>query len=149
VPSLLSIAGSLQSYIPSFPPAPTATFALLRKLDHVFVSLLRGRDSVTGEGLPGLNSRNALTRTDMVRLRSLVERSRIVVVDVMRGAEDDGEASDSDDEFERVIEVDVDMKDEVGRGIDMEVAKVYAGTLKVLGLLIPEVPAFDIGGGQS
>jgi len=65
IPSLLDIAGAVTSYIPAFPPAPGAIFALLRKLDHAFVSLLRGEDSITGEVLPGFcDGGRGFSRTD-------------------------------------------------------------------------------------
>ena len=61
--------------------------ALLRKLDHAFASLLKGEDSVSGETLPGLengrHSKGAMSRTDMVRCKSLVEATRVQIVEVM------------------------------------------------------------------
>merc|ERR1711964_764553 len=53
--------------ISAFPASPKATFALIRKLDHAFSSLLKGEDSITGEILPGFagGKRAGLTKTDI------------------------------------------------------------------------------------
>lgn len=53
IPYFLNIAGAVSTYMAAFPPAPIATFQVLRKLDHAFASLLMGRDVDSGEGLPG------------------------------------------------------------------------------------------------
>lgn len=126
----------MNQYLPSFPPAPRATFALLRKLDHAFASLLAGQDSLTGEALAVLmDGRAALSRTDMVRCKALVETTRVVIVSVMSNA--DLEA----DEEKRVVESDVEM-DGVGAltdyGVDdeedeMDIARVYERTIVQLG----------------
>lgn len=49
----MNIAGAISTYMAAFPPVPTATFQVLKKLDHAFASLLVGRDVESGEGLPG------------------------------------------------------------------------------------------------
>lgn len=150
IPSLLNIAGAVTTYISAFPPEPAATFSLLRKLDHAFVSLLKGEDSVTGEILPGFDNGNGgMSRTDMVRLKSLVEVTRVLVVEVMSKTpevEEDG-AEES--------EVDTDNMDLDGEstlvdgGRVMDVARVYAGTVVELGLLLPSDAVFDNVSGQS
>ncbi|KAG0652813.1 hypothetical protein D0Z07_0078 [Hyphodiscus hymeniophilus] len=152
IPSLLNIAGAVTSYISAFPPAPAATFGLLRKLDHAFVSLLRGEDSVTGEILPGFSNGNGgFSRTDMVRLKSLVEATRVLVVEVMSkvptGEHDEPEES----ELETDGEMDLDGASTVVESNGMDAARVYAGTVVELGVLLPGNTAFDTGvtAGQS
>jgi hypothetical protein len=152
IPSLLNIAGAVTTYISAFPPAPAATFTLLRKLDHAFVSLLRGEDSITGEVLPGFSNRSGgFSRTDMVRLKSLVEATRVLIVEVISKipeTEDDGieesevETDDMDFDGESTL---------VEGGNGMDVARVYAGTVVELGVLLPGDTAFDAGSasGQS
>ncbi|KIH86885.1 hypothetical protein SPBR_08544 [Sporothrix brasiliensis 5110] len=88
---LLSIASELIAWMEGFPPSPRATLALLRKLDYCFASLLVGEDLETRETLPGFEGgstnsyrRVGLSRTDMVRCRSIAEQTRMVVVDVFR-----------------------------------------------------------------
>ncbi|KAI8950034.1 hypothetical protein F4801DRAFT_579812 [Xylaria longipes] len=94
VPYLLNIALAFNTYLPSFPPAPRATFALLRKLDHCFASLLVGYDVKTKDPLPGISStvdnstRSRFSRTDMVRCKSLADETRMLVAMVMSGEVD-------------------------------------------------------------
>lgn len=141
---LLNIALSVTTYISAFPPNPRPTFGLLRKLDHTFASLLEGEDSVTGEILPGFSGgkRAGMTKTDMVRCKSLVEQTRVIVVDIMgkepilerdvdeSGAETDGEMdsmgwSAEEEKFE------------------MDVARVYEKTIVKLGELLEGTGSFQ------
>lgn len=84
IPYLLNITLSFSTYLAAFPADPEPTFALLRKLDHVFASLLLGQDIEGGYPLPGFQGkRGGMTRTDMVRCKSLVEGMRVLIVEVM------------------------------------------------------------------
>ncbi|KAG5965113.1 hypothetical protein E4U58_002960 [Claviceps cyperi] len=91
------------SYVSSFPPCPGATFDLLRKLDHCFASLLCGLDIDSREALPGFE--NGLTvdmmTTDMVRCRGLVERTRILMVEILSNTDedDDDEEEESEEDY--------------------------------------------------
>jgi hypothetical protein len=95
VPYLLNIALAFNTYLPSFPPAPRPTFALLRKLDHCFASLLVGYDVKTKKPLPGFASNvdgntkmNRFSGTDRVRCKSLADETRMLVAMVMSGEND-------------------------------------------------------------
>ncbi|KAI0427652.1 hypothetical protein F5Y09DRAFT_25401 [Xylaria sp. FL1042] len=94
VPYLLNVALAFNNYLPSFPPAPRPTFALLRKLDHCFASLLVGYDVKTKDLLPGFSStvddstKMRVSRTDMVRCKSLADETRMLVAMVMSGEVD-------------------------------------------------------------
>ncbi|KAI9817266.1 MAG: hypothetical protein M1827_001379 [Pycnora praestabilis] len=131
---LLSLALLLASYLPAFPPAPRTMFQLLHKMDYAFASLLQGRDIESGEALPGFtNTMRTLSTTEKVRLKSLVERTRLVVVEVMRSGDVEEEAKE---DTETDIEYDdEDMEDEVEHveRWDMEIARVYDKTLVELG----------------
>ncbi|GAW13064.1 hypothetical protein ANO14919_024420 [Xylariales sp. No.14919] len=91
VPYLLNVALALNTYLPSFPPAPRPTFLFLRKMDHCFASLLVGYDVKTKEPLPGFSStvdnsiKMRFSRTDMVRCKSLADETRMIVAMVMSG----------------------------------------------------------------
>ncbi|KAK7402506.1 hypothetical protein QQX98_011750 [Neonectria punicea] len=114
IPFLLRLASDFTQYVRSFPPSPKASFALLRKLDHCFASLLCGEDLGTHETLPGFHNglRGGMTTTDMVRCRSLVEQSRVLMVEVMSS----GDADDEESETESVTDVDMDSDtDDLGR----------------------------------
>ncbi|KAI9777537.1 MAG: hypothetical protein M1839_008831 [Geoglossum umbratile] len=140
---LLSVALLLTSYLPSFPALPRPTFRLLKKLDTAFASLLRGHNIDTGEVLGGfMPTAGKVSITDMVRLKSLVERTRVVVVDVIGREEapeeweyenDDGD-DDGDDRQESGGE---GMKgQEGGNRWEMEIARVYDQTIVELGELL-------------
>ncbi|KAJ4151227.1 hypothetical protein LMH87_011940 [Akanthomyces muscarius] len=113
IPFLLKIGGDFTQYVRSFPAAPRATFHLLDKMDHCFASLLCGQDVETQEALPGFENglRGGMTTTDMVRCRSLVETTRVLMVEIM--SNDTGEDED-EDEDDNEDEDDDDDDDELG-----------------------------------
>ena len=85
----------------------------------------------------------------MVRLKSLVEATRVLVVEVMSKVpeiEEDG-AEESE------VETDgMDLDEEstlVDGGNSMDIARVYAGTVVALGMLLPSDAGFDATPGQS
>ncbi|KAK8913099.1 hypothetical protein H634G_08650 [Metarhizium anisopliae BRIP 53293] len=147
IPFLLKLASDFTQYVRSFPPSPRATFELLRKLDHCFASLLRGQDMDTNETLPGFENglRSGMTTTDMVRCRSLVEQTRVLIVEVLSS----GEVDDEDDEDE---DEDTDMDMDGGESaaeaggnrtptpwdieeerLHMDAARIYENTIVQLG----------------
>lgn len=147
IPYLLNIASDLNEWFPSFPPSPAATFSVLRKLDHCFASLLGGEDIVTKEPLPGFENgpRSGMSGTDMVRCKSTVEATRVLVVEVMSRERD---ADDQDDEEpDQLLTADESESGPEGptprRGLweeeddeelfHMDVARVYENTLVKLG----------------
>lgn len=83
-----------------------ATFGLLSKLDYAFSSLLTGHDSSSGETLPGFEAGRSVATTDKVRLKGIVDRTRLTVVRAMSGESvvgedeetEDGDATDTDTE---------------------------------------------------
>ncbi|KAK8116635.1 Conserved hypothetical- protein [Apiospora kogelbergensis] len=90
IPYLLNIALAFTDYVEAFDPAPTATFLLLKKLDHCFASLLAGKDIRTGETLPGFEqgTRKGMSKTDMVRCKSLAEQTRLLIAVVMSNVDE-------------------------------------------------------------
>lgn len=136
----------------SFPPSPTATFAVLRKLDHCFASLLSGTDIETKETLPGFDNgrRSAMSGTDMVRCRSLVELTRVLIVEVMskEPADEEDEEDENDDHhgFTSATESQSDAEGGGFHGIweedeerfHMDVARVFENTLVQLGETLGE-----------
>jgi hypothetical protein len=81
-----------------------ATFRLLSKLDEAFSSLLTGQSTATGEALPGFDHGRRVSTTDKVRLKGIVDRTRLAVARAMSGGSmaddesDDGEPMDTDTE---------------------------------------------------
>jgi hypothetical protein len=157
----MNIALAVTTYLSAFPPEPQPTFALLRKLDHAFASLLQGADTETGETLPGFEAGKAagLSKTDMVRCRSLVEATRVQIVDIMKpeikshhrlplgtGNENDedidmdGPSYDCESNW-----IDDDGDDE---SYSMDIARVYQETIVQLGDALATNATYDIGVGD-
>jgi hypothetical protein len=157
IPYLLNIALSFSTYLTAFPPDPVTTFNLLRKLDHAFASLLLGQDIDSGYALPGFQGkRGGMTRTDMVRCKSLVEGMRVLVVDVMskEGSADNPDPVDTDTNEQTGTDTDMDAAygdnesawgDE--RSHDMDVARVFERTIVQLGESLGNSTGYDVGGG--
>lgn len=74
---LLSIADSLTEFVAGYPPEPVPTIRIFQKLDQVFARLL---DSQQTAG-PSSNKKG-LTQTERIRLESIAERARIVVMEL-------------------------------------------------------------------
>ena len=109
IPYLLNLAVLTADFLPLFGPttrSTQATFRLVSKLDYAFSSLLTGHDTATGELLPGFEGGRTVTTTDKVRLKGIVDRTRLTVARVTSGEsvvgdeEDVGEAMDTDTEGE-------------------------------------------------
>jgi hypothetical protein len=157
IPYLLNIALSFSTHLPAFPPDPVPTFALLRKLDHVFASLLLGRDIDSGYALPGFQGKGGgMTRTDMVRCKSLVEGVRVLIVEVMskEGFVDNEDPVDFDTNEQTGTDADMDAAygdnesawdDE--RSHDMDVARVFEKTIVQLGESLGSSTGYNVGGG--
>lgn len=150
---LLKLASDFTQYVRSFPPSPKASFDLLRKLDHCFASLLCGQDIETKETLPGFENglRMGMTTTDMVRCRSLVEQTRLLMVEIMSSGEPEDE--DEDEEEEDDDEDDEDDGGGAGWGVDddddetyLDAARVYEHTIVQLEKRLGDSLGGSIGG---
>jgi hypothetical protein len=109
IPYLLNFAVLTADFLPMFGASTRsaqATFGLLSKLDYAFSSLLTGHDTASGEPLPGFESGRTVSTTDKVRLKGVVDRTRLTVTRVMSGEsvvgdeEEVGDAMDTDTETE-------------------------------------------------
>lgn len=135
--------------------------SLLRKLDFCFASLLSAQDIDTKETLPGFENgiRGVMTKTHMVRCKSIVEQTRVVVVDVMNkrtGPEetekDEVDAMNTETELDTDVETDADITDasmddrpfvdpnwdDEDDELYMDVARVYERTLVQLGEVLQD-----------
>lgn len=161
VPYLLNIANEFTEWVTKFPPQPEPLFTILNKLDYCFASLLAGQDIDTKETLPGFESgiRGVITKTDMVRCKSIVEQTRVVIVDVMSKQPDENAESDDgeteDDTEKEIAEAEMNTEGnfsaaESGGFVDpnwedpddelyMDVARVYEKTLVQLGEVMDQV----------
>ncbi|MCJ1379150.1 hypothetical protein MMC17_002250 [Xylographa soralifera] len=138
IPYLLNVALAVTTYLPSFTFTPRQTFQLLQKLDISFSSLLHCQNVETGEALPGFNGgRGKLTTTEKVRIRGLVERTRVaIVVAAGKGGSADGESRVTETDEARTTDDDMmeGLEEDTNHGRwEMEVARVYERTLVDLG----------------
>lgn len=147
---LLTIALSVTTSLQSFPFTPRPTFQFLHKLDLAFSSLLKGISAETGEPLPGFDGgRGKLSTTEKVRMRGIVERTRVVIVEATdkEGSIADVKnvpllETDTEDDFDMTDDDDMEnLEDESSqRRWEMEIARVYERTIVELGL------ALDVSG---
>ena len=140
IPYLISLALLLSTIVSGMPPTPKSLFRVLGKLDRAFASLLQGRDVDTGEMLPGFESRRGVSGTEKVRIRSLVERTRISVMEAFKTGEFEYEDPEHEAETDRmdidgelVLEGDALEDDEDEESWDMQLARVYDLTVVELG----------------
>lgn len=146
VPYLISIALLVGSIIQSMPLTPRSLFRLLRKLDHALASLLQGRDFDTGERLPGFVGNRGVSGTEKVRIRSLVQRTRVDIVEAFKKVEfeyDESEETEGDNKMEAdtngelVLEGD-DREENLEDDVDVQIGRVYDRTMVELGDTLEE-----------
>jgi hypothetical protein len=124
----ISLATLIQEFMDSFEPAAGPTLALLNKLDVAFASLVTGKNAETGQPLPGFERGSVISMTEKVRIKSIVDQTRMVAVRVLGDDYDDedgDEMTESEAEEAGVIPV-------VSR-TNMRIAMVYDRTIGVLG----------------
>lgn len=142
VPYLINLALLLTTIVPAMPPSRRGLFRLVGKLDHAFASLMQGHDVDTEERLPGFEGGRGVSGTEKVRVRSLVERTRVCVVEAFKRGEFefeedepvDADRMDVDAEGELVLEgEDLETEEEEEDSYDMQLARVYDRTIQELG----------------
>ncbi len=147
---LLTIALSVSTSLLSFPFDPKPTFPFLKKLDVAFASLLKGV-SADGQLLPGFEGgRGRLSMTEKVRIRGIVERTRVAVVEAAGkegGLADPKGGSltetDTEDDFNTTSDDDgvENLEDEGSyRRWEMDIARVYEKTIVELGMALDTSP---------
>jgi hypothetical protein len=157
IPYLLNIALALSIYLSAFPPDPLPTFSLLRKLDHAFASLLHGQDADTGDSLPGFQgNKGGMSRTEMVRCKSLVEGMRVLIVEVMSRESSFHEELVMETEAGEQTGTDTEMESAYGTNEsewngeelehNMDVARVFEKTIVQLGELLKGSIGYGVGG---
>ncbi|KAK3674096.1 hypothetical protein LTR78_005943 [Recurvomyces mirabilis] len=148
IPYLVSIALLLSLVVSGMLPSPRTLFKCLGKLDHCFASLIQGQDIETGERLPGFFGYKGVSDTEKVRIRSLVERTRVGVIEVFKKGEFDMDEGDEDvkqsEEEDDDDDMDLDgelvlenpssnVDDDEDDSHDMQLARVYDHTIQELG----------------
>lgn len=146
IPYLLSLGLLVGAVVADMPPSPKGLFRVIDKLDHCFASLIQGRDVDTGERLPGFEGRRGVSGTEKVRIRSLVERTRVGVVEAFKRGEFEFEGEELEEEVgEDEMDMDTEMDGELvlegadlqgaeeEESYDMQLARVYDRTIQELG----------------
>ncbi|KAF1851390.1 uncharacterized protein K460DRAFT_253869, partial [Cucurbitaria berberidis CBS 394.84] len=111
IPYLLNLAVLTVEYLRLFGSSTRsaqATFSLLSKLDYAFSSLLTGNEATTGESLPGFEGGRSVSTTDKVRLKGIVDRTRLAVVRVMSGESEAGDEGDGGEPMDTDADEEVD-----------------------------------------
>lgn len=138
IPYLLQLAGFASSYLQAF-PFSRSVFPLLGKIDQGFATLLQSAHSPP-------TTTPQVTTTEKVRIRSLIEQTRVEAVNAASsggyGARlqdiTDSETDDDDDENETELD---DEDDEEAMSIPLAVSRIYKRTLEILGdSLVNNVP---------
>ncbi|PYI04500.1 hypothetical protein BO78DRAFT_398940 [Aspergillus sclerotiicarbonarius CBS 121057] len=147
IPYLISLAVQVNSYLAEYPFSAAATFRLLGKLDEVFAGLL-------GEG-EGRGS--VVSMTEKVRIKSIAESGRVVVVEARErerengGGDGFGEDEDEDEEDDMEDVLGIEEYPTAGKW-EMETARVYERTIQLLGDGLGEVGEFcddDMAAGEN
>ncbi|KAG0138053.1 hypothetical protein HOY82DRAFT_546243 [Tuber indicum] len=137
---LLQIANSFNDYISSFPPRFESTLGLLDKLDRCFHSLITG--SSANSYVPSLAlSGSRMNMTERVRLKSIIERTRLHVVGLAEGmmevpdppaGEDVPGVGDQEPGNSPVDALGGD-SEEGGEALEIELSRVYERSLVEIG----------------
>jgi Subunit 11 of the general transcription factor TFIIH len=135
IPYLLSLAGIVADYLPAFPFVERPTLRLVDKLDQAFASLLsQGRHSASPIADGAIDY--LVSVTDRVRIRSVIECTRIIAVETTAksGASADlPDVSESftDSEYEDHAAADGNRQER--DSLDMGISKMYERSLNILG----------------
>ncbi|GLA27865.1 hypothetical protein AnigIFM63326_005426 [Aspergillus niger] len=131
IPYLISLAIQVNSYLPEYPFSAAPTFRLLRKLDEVFAELLGGGNE---------EKKSVVSMTEKVRIKSIAESCRVLVVETREKENEDANGEDDydedeDEEFEDVYGNANKLEDymPIPGKWEMETAKVYERTIQLLG----------------
>ncbi|KAK6381675.1 hypothetical protein LTS17_004734 [Exophiala oligosperma] len=137
IPYLLSLAGLVCSYMPAF-PFSTSVFYITGKIDRGFTSLLLSSSAGSSDSATTYH----VSMTEKVRIKSLVEETRITAVNVASSSglsTNIGDVSELETEEEEEEEEETD---DTNTGQDTQandmsrslaISKIYKRTMEILG----------------
>ncbi len=135
IPYLLSLAGLVAEFLPAFPFNEGPTTYLVDKMDQAFAILLSQRkDRMVPSTIE--ESNRLVSVTDRVRIRSVIESTRIIAVEA---STKDRAPADSKDASECFTETDNeeptlgDGNVQDGNSINMSISRMYERSLSILG----------------
>ena len=135
IPYLLSLAGLVTDFLPAFPFVGSPTIRLVDKLDQAFAILLtQDRSKMTSTA--GNGNPYHVSITDRVRIRSVVDRTRIIAVDAAakRSASaniQDGSESFTQTDYENFTRT--EQSRQARDSLNMSISKMYQQSLSILG----------------
>lgn len=157
IPYLLTLAGQVCSYLQAF-PFSTSFFALAGKIDEGFASLLQPPNNGNPGGVPPYH----VSTTDKVRIKSLVEETRVAAVNAASASghvasiEDLSEIDTEDDDDEDDVDDDATVENDEEEQADalavpLKLSRVYKRTLEILGdsLVSGSLPQYQNSGSQA
>ncbi|KIW94255.1 uncharacterized protein Z519_05571 [Cladophialophora bantiana CBS 173.52] len=141
IPYLLSLAGLACSYLQAF-PFSTSVFALTSKIDQGFATLLQPPEN----GPSSVAIPYHVSMTDKVRIKSLIEETRVAAVNAASGSGHDARIHDLSETETEDDEKDTEEDDEgedlpQNMSISLGLSRIFKRTLEILGdSLVADVP---------
>lgn len=135
IPYLLSLAGIIADYLPAFPFIEGPTIRLVDKLDQAFANLLsQRRDSMASIAVEGHHY--LVSVTDRVRIRSVIESTRIIAVKVSAERSAFAYVQDDSESFTNTDYQNSTTADHNRHNrdlLDMSISTMYERSLSILG----------------
>lgn len=141
IPYLLTLAGQVCSYLEAF-PFSVSFFPLAGKIDQGFALLLQAANHDHPGGSPPYH----VSMTDKVRIKSLVEETRVAAVNAASASgyaastadisEIDSDEEDDDDDEANIDSDDIAVREDEqlsASTIPLKLSRVYKQTLEILG----------------
>lgn len=152
IPYLLTLAGQVCSYLQAF-TFSTSFFALAGKIDEAFASLLQPPNNGNPGGFPPYH----VSTTDKVRIKSLVEETRVAAVNAASASghvasiEDSSEIDTEDDDDDGTTVQNDEEEQSDTLAVPLKLSRVYKRTLEILGdsLVSGSLPQHQNSGSQA
>ncbi|OAP65001.1 hypothetical protein AYL99_00973 [Fonsecaea erecta] len=130
IPYLLSLAGLACSYLHAF-PFSTSVFALTSKIDQGFATLLQPPEN----GTVPTTAPYHVSMTEKVRIKSLIEETRVAAVNAASGSGHDARVHDLSETETEDDDKDPEEDDDQPQNmsISLGLSRIYRRTMEILG----------------
>ncbi|OAL40564.1 hypothetical protein AYO20_00300 [Fonsecaea nubica] len=130
IPYLLSLAGLACNYLEAF-PFSTSVFSLTSKIDQGFATLLQPPENNTFSATIPYQ----VSMTEKVRIKSLIEETRVAAVNAASGSGHDARIHDLSETETEDDDKDAEEDDEQQQNmsISLGLSRIYKRTLEILG----------------
>ena len=132
IPYLLSLAGLFSDFLPAFPLVEAPTIRLVDKIDQAFATLLSQQRHLIASNAGGGND-YLVSITDRVRIRSIIESTRMIAVEA---ALKQSVSTDLQDVSESLTDTDYEefaRDDRSRQALHISISKMYERSLSILG----------------